>query len=525
MSVSATQIQFLRSSILNFRPDPAQLLDGQPAVNINAAQPGLFFKDNNGYMFKVGPASVGPVAPNNNAAGTTGNSVGELWFDTNKQELTVWDGIEWRPADPSELSFSRVVIQPSAPDLNLYPNGALWWNDGNGQMYVLYEDPNGRQWIQVGAGGGGGAGAVVISEQQPDPVNTSAGTLWWNDETGSLFVLYNDGGPEKLWIQIAGSGAINGGQGGSVTAIQAGTGLVTNNGQPITTQGTILLRPATTTEIGGVKPGNNVTIDADGTINFNGAGSGTVTQIATGPGITGGPITSTGTIGLAAATDVQIGGVKPGVGTAITSDGTLFMTPANEGQLGGVIVGEGLSVSAGGVVSVDVVPPGSVPSGLVQWFAGNLSTIPTGWLYANGSALLVSAFPSLYAAIGRIYSSSQLPPDQFQLPDLRGQFLRGWDDRTSGGLDNNRVLGSVQNDQNLQHTHSFRSSTVGYLAAYGSGREVMALPTSQQDTQKSNGIVTVNNPDANVVNTTPNLSDGGSEARPKNVALLPIIKV
>ena len=105
MSISATQIQILRSSIVNNRPDPAQLLDGQPAVNINAGQPGLFFKDNNGGLFKIGPAFVGLLPPNYNGTGFQGNNSGELWFDTNAQELKVWNGVDWRPAAPNEQQY------------------------------------------------------------------------------------------------------------------------------------------------------------------------------------------------------------------------------------------------------------------------------------------------------------------------------------------------------------------------------------------------------------------------------------
>ena len=522
MSISATQIQVLRSSILNNRPDPGQLLDGQPAVNINAGQPGLFFKDNNGGLFKVGPASVGLKPPNDAGTGYPGNSLGELWFDTDTAELKIWDGVQWRPADPSELGYSTVLIQPTAPDLTLYPNGTLWWNDGNGQMYVLYLDNDGRQWVQVGAGSGGGGGAVVISSQQPDPVNTPVGALWWNDETGSLFILYNDGGPEKLWVQIAGAGSISQSGGGSVTSVQTGTGLSTLSGQPITTQGTIILKPATSTEIGGVKPGPNVLVTPDGTISFTGSGSGTVTQIATGPGITGGPITTTGTIGLASATNTVIGGVKPGVGLAVNGDGTMFVTPATTGgQLGGVSVGQGLNITPSGVLSVDSVPLGAVPSGMVQWFAGPLANVPTGWRYCNGTILATDDYPSLFAAIGRTYTDGAVPAGQFALPDFRGMFLRGWNDQASSGKDAGRVFGSFQSDAFKAHSHDLLDRNGDPLGNNTNWDNL--YDTNGQGQGTSEGGLTSSGyvyPGVPYVGTT-----GGSETRPQNYALIPIIKV
>lgn len=525
MATSATQIQLLRSSIPNSRPDPTQLLPGQLAINTSANQPGVFFQNSNNGLVKLGPCTVSSVAPNTNPAGFSGNSIGELWFDVEIQTLTVWTGTQWQICSPAEIGFQKVIIATTAPDLTIYPAGALWWNDYNGEMYVLYEDPNGRQWVQVGAGGSAGSGAVIISDMQPDPDITAAGTLWWNDSTGSLFVLYNDGGPKRLWIQIAGAGAINAGTGGSVTRVEAGTGLTTLNGQPITTQGTINLKPATASEIGGVKPGNNVVIDPDGTINVLGDGTGTVTQIQTGPGITGGPITTTGTIGLASALSSQIGGVKPGAGTGVTGDGTLFLEPATNSSIGGVIVGAGLNVSGSGVIAVNPVPPGFIPAGSVYWYAGQ--TPPAGWFYANGATLLIATYPDLYAAIGRIYTSLATPANSFQIPDLRGQFLRGWDNRATDGVDSGRVFGSSQNSQNLSHNHGLQMPTVGYAGVqFGGQREAIAVPTSQMTSsgRPNNGTIQMEDPDNQVSGSTPVRLAGGTESRPVNYALLPIIK-
>ena len=83
------------------RPSPAPLLDGQVAVNMNAAEPGLFFKQTNDTLTKVGPALVNTsgLAPNSSPAGSSGNSVGETWFDgrTNfaRPVMKIWNGSQW----------------------------------------------------------------------------------------------------------------------------------------------------------------------------------------------------------------------------------------------------------------------------------------------------------------------------------------------------------------------------------------------------------------------------------------------
>jgi len=152
-----TPVQLLRSEVLNKRPDPAKLLPGQGAVNTAAAQPGFFFADNSGNtLFKVGPCAVGPTAPNTGASGAPGqlgNTLGELWLDTTSTfdrpgpALRVWDGSQWIDAMP--YRYANTIVSPTAPALGSHPDGTLWWDSETGLMYVLYNDGNSRQWTQV----------------------------------------------------------------------------------------------------------------------------------------------------------------------------------------------------------------------------------------------------------------------------------------------------------------------------------------------------------------------------------------
>jgi len=87
-------IQQLRSSTANKRPDPVAMVNGQIALNLADASPGLFFKNASGNLVKAGPVHVGSTAPNSSPSGTTGNAVGELWLDTSTTPAVVraWDG-------------------------------------------------------------------------------------------------------------------------------------------------------------------------------------------------------------------------------------------------------------------------------------------------------------------------------------------------------------------------------------------------------------------------------------------------
>ena len=152
MTTKVTPIQILRSKVLKKRPDPALLLSGQPAVNINATEPGFFFADETGTtLFKVGPCSVGATAPNAGASGppgALGNTLGELWMDTATSTLKIWDGTTWLPCISSSSSGTAIVA-PTAPSLVSNVDNTLWWNSTNGLMYILYNDGTTRQWTQV----------------------------------------------------------------------------------------------------------------------------------------------------------------------------------------------------------------------------------------------------------------------------------------------------------------------------------------------------------------------------------------
>lgn len=151
-----TPIQFLRSEVLNKRPDPAKMLPGQPAVNTEASQPGLFFADSTGSsLVKVGPCSVGVTAPNTGAtgaAGQLGNTLGELWLDTAAIPgpiLRVWDGTQWTGAVPS--AYGSAIVSATPPVFGTLPDGTLWWDSSSNLMYILYDDGSTRQWIQTPA--------------------------------------------------------------------------------------------------------------------------------------------------------------------------------------------------------------------------------------------------------------------------------------------------------------------------------------------------------------------------------------
>jgi len=90
-----------------------------------------------------------------------------------------------------------------------------------------------------------------------------------------------------------------------------------------------------------------------------------------------------------------------------------------------------------------------MPAGAIQLFA--MSAIPTGWLECNGAAVSRTTYANLFAVIGTTYGAGD-GSITFNLPDMRGQFARGWDHER--GVDPGRALGSTQAPANQNHTHT-----------------------------------------------------------------------
>jgi len=97
-----------------------------------------------------------------------------------------------------------------------------------------------------------------------------------------------------------------------------------------------------------------------------------------------------------------------------------------------------------------------VPAGVFVPYAGE--TAPAGWLLCDGSAVSRTTYAALFAAIGEAYGAGD-GSTTFNLPDMRGEFLRGWDN--GRGIDSGRALGSAQSGQNQSHSHSGSAASAG----------------------------------------------------------------
>ena len=217
------------------------------------------------------------------------------------------------------------------------------------------------------------------------------------------------------------------------------------------------------------------------------------------------------------------------------SNNVTFTLPGADGTSGQM-----LQTNGSGALSFTTIQ--GVPRGSVFCIAH--TSIPSGYLECNGDALpngtgtvqgVTADFSQLRALVGA------------NLPDLRGEFIRGFDN--GKGTDSGRSMLSSQSDQNKQHNHtastsisdpghfhhSFRSGNSGEsrfnstlsssnFPASGTGAGNLneaynivskgSTPNVGRTSSKTTGV----NAGTNIGN------HGGNEARPRNIAMMYIIK-
>lgn len=189
------------------------------------------------------------------------------------------------------------------------------------------------------------------------------------------------------------------------------------------------------------------------------------------------------------------------------------------------------------------------PTGTLSPFAGAKTSVPSGWLYCDGSAVSRSSYAGLFTVIGSKWGSGD-GSTTFNLPDLRGRFLRGQDDGTArdpdaasrtasaSGGNTGDAVGTLQGEAYKSHNHTqdAHGHTVtdpGHThvqqvntanggtshASFDGGNNNGAItPVTNTTTQSRTTGVTVDNA------TATNQVSGGNETRPINAAVVWIIK-
>ncbi len=153
-------------------------------------------------------------------------------------------------------------------------------------------------------------------------------------------------------------------------------------------------------------------------------------------------------------------------------------------------------------------PNAILPTGTTIAFAG--PSVPVGFLKENGAAVSRAAYADLFAVIGTTYGAGN-GSTTFNLPDSRGEFIRGLDD--GRGVDPGRSLSSAQADQMQGHRFALRWGQGGAGSAYAGN--------NLSNYSNAGTYLQIGEPISDGVNGEPRI---GAETRSRNVARLMCIK-
>jgi len=161
------------------------------------------------------------------------------------------------------------------------------------------------------------------------------------------------------------------------------------------------------------------------------------------------------------------------------------------------------------------------PPGMIATYAG--TSAPTGWLACQGQAISRTTYADLFTAISTTWGSGD-GSTTFNVPDLRGMFVRGTGTNATGSSSGTvgPSVGAYAADTYLNHSHgvtdpghthtySYSSIAAGGSAIAGNPPYQVTSPTSTTSTATT-GLT---------VNTS---TTGGTETKPKNYGVLYIIK-
>ena len=396
-----------------------------------------------------------------------------------------------------------ITVDGNAPDITI--DGFLWWNGQDGILYVL----RGGTWAPVSSSSGGGGGSASVTVGNAPPLNAIQGDLWWDTVGGNLYLYYVDG-TSNQWV-IASPNVGGESKANIFTGPSAPSDPIEGELWYNTLDNTIYVY-----SLGAWRPSSSAV-----------AGVQSVTGLA--PIISGG--TEDVTIGISPANTISQGTVRFATQAEVSSlanveaavtPGRLaagiepYLPDATTTQKGVVELATGDEVVAG-TDSTKAVTPATLslatsaagnPVGTVIAFAGE--NAPTGYLKCDGSLItdtpaqtiqgITADFRPLRNVLGTAFNPSQ--SGDVVLPDLRGEFIRGWSDGKVG-VDSGRALGSAQGQSIQTHDHTGPAGPADTNlngAIYGGGNRT-----------GETGVYATN-------------STGDAETRPRNIAILYCIK-
>jgi microcystin-dependent protein len=129
-----------------------------------------------------------------------------------------------------------------------------------------------------------------------------------------------------------------------------------------------------------------------------------------------------------------------------------------------------------------------------------MNSAPTGWLAADGTAVSRSTYATLFAAIATTYGVGD-GATTFNIPDLRGYFVRGTGTNSDGTASG--TFAAKQADELKSHTHTMYIHPATDNGGNTNPARFNDIGFGSSTTQAT----------------------GGTETRPKNIAMFYCIKI
>ena len=166
-----------------------------------------------------------------------------------------------------------------------------------------------------------------------------------------------------------------------------------------------------------------------------------------------------------------------------------------------------------------VSTPSATPTGSVFMLA--TATVPSGYLECDGAAVSRTTYADLFAAIGTVWGSGN-GSTTFNVPDLRGEFVRGWDN--GRGQDSGRTFASLQTEMIGPHNHGITDPGHTHTS-----NQDLENPNSSGITQgagnRNHGVVSSGTTIVNSSTTGISINNNsGTENRPRNISMMYVIK-
>lgn len=366
-----------------------------------------------------------------------------------------------------------VIIYGVAPGDPFEPNvsvpGFLWWNNDTGELKIYYvdrtQDPPEASWKLVTSGpapwSGGEYNGPNIFSGNTSPEFPDTNDLWYDTNSSEQQLkIYRNNQWKEVFNPDFGVVGIN-----SEGPVKINT---SNPGRPV-----ISVSESTSTSAGLLRISTQQEVDTG--IDLDSAVSPGTLKLGIDKYLPDATEDSKGVVKLATQYQVNTG-----------RDDTSVITPRRLKS------------------ALPVLGVMGNPSGTIISFAG--MNAPEGYLVCDGSEVNRIDYDVLYSNIGTVYGSGD-GSTTFNLPDLRGQFIRGWSSAggtQKDGVDTSRKFGSSQDQSIESHAHTITSG-----------------PASTR-TDKPGGGSRVENTTTSTTNYYPANLD--SETRPMNVAMLYCIK-